>query len=90
MGTAGVRELKNRLSTYLERVKRGETITVTERGRPVAALVPAPAPEPLPAHFESLIRSGELTWKGKALRLPRPVRARGGASASRMVIEDRR
>ncbi len=90
MGTAGIRELKNRLSMYLDRVKRGETITVTERGRPVAELVPAAEPKNLPAHFESLIRSGELTWKGGVLELPKPVRARGGASASRMVIEDRR
>lgn len=90
MGTAGIRELKNRLSMYLDRVKRGETITVTERGRPVAELVPATEPKSLPPHLESLIRSGELIWTGRKLELPKPVRARGGASASRMVVEDRR
>jgi prevent-host-death family protein len=35
----GVRELKNQLSSYLERVKAGEEITVTEHGRPIARLI---------------------------------------------------
>lgn len=89
MGTAGVRELKNRLSMYLDRVKRGERITVTQRGRPVAELVPAAGSENLPPHFEALIRSGELIWKGRIRGFPKPVKARRGASASRMVGEDR-
>lgn len=89
MGTAGVRELKNRLSMYLDRVKRGETITVTERGRPVAELVPSGESQSLPPHLQSLIRSGELIWKGRIRGFPKPIKARRGASASRMVIEDR-
>ena len=36
--TVGVRELKNQLSSYLDRVKAGEEITVTEHGRPIARL----------------------------------------------------
>lgn len=34
----GIRELKQRLSEYLERVARGEVIRVTDRGRPKAIL----------------------------------------------------
>ena len=34
----GVRELKQRLSEYLERAARGEVIRVTDRGRPKALL----------------------------------------------------
>lgn len=41
----GVRELRQNLSKYLERIKRGERLEVTERGRPVAVLSPLPAPE---------------------------------------------
>jgi prevent-host-death family protein len=37
----GVRELRQNLSRYLERVKEGETLTVTERGHEVARLVPS-------------------------------------------------
>ncbi|MBV9818004.1 MAG: type II toxin-antitoxin system Phd/YefM family antitoxin [Solirubrobacterales bacterium] len=41
--TVGVRELRQNLSRYLERVKEGEDLVVTERGRAVARLVPAGA-----------------------------------------------
>jgi prevent-host-death family protein len=37
----GVRELRQNLSVYLRRVKEGEALDVTERGRTVARLVPA-------------------------------------------------
>jgi prevent-host-death family protein len=37
----GVRELRQNLSKYLDRVKDGESLTVTERGREVARLVPS-------------------------------------------------
>lgn len=36
----GIRDLKARLSEHLERVTRGEVITVTSRGRRVAQIVP--------------------------------------------------
>jgi prevent-host-death family protein len=38
----GVRELKARLSEHLERVSRGEVLTVTSRGRRVAQIIPVP------------------------------------------------
>lgn len=37
----GVRELKSKLSEYLARVERGETLSVTSRGKRVAQIVPA-------------------------------------------------
>jgi prevent-host-death family protein len=38
----GVRDLKARLSEYLDRVEQGEVIDVTSRGRRVAQLIPVP------------------------------------------------
>ena len=38
----GVRELKQHLSRYLDNVEKGQVITVTERGRPKALLMPLP------------------------------------------------
>jgi prevent-host-death family protein len=38
----GVRELKQELSAYLDRVAAGEMVTVTDRGRPKALLIPIP------------------------------------------------
>jgi prevent-host-death family protein len=40
MGRVGVAELKASLSQYLARVQAGETVIVTDHGRPVARLVP--------------------------------------------------
>jgi len=42
MTDVGVRELKARLSEYLERAARGETIRITDRGWPKAILAPLP------------------------------------------------
>lgn len=39
----GIRELRQNLSKYLRRVARGETLRVSDRGRPVAVLAPLPA-----------------------------------------------
>lgn len=38
----GVRDLKAKLSEHLQRASRGDTITVTDRGRPIAILGPIP------------------------------------------------
>lgn len=43
----GVRELRQNLSVFLRKVKRGETLEVTERGRPVAILGPLPKGSPI-------------------------------------------
>jgi prevent-host-death family protein len=40
----GIRELRQNLSVYLERVKAGETLEVTDHGRPVANLEPIRTP----------------------------------------------
>jgi prevent-host-death family protein len=39
MKTAAVTDLKNRLSHYLRLVAKGETITILDRGKPVARLM---------------------------------------------------
>jgi prevent-host-death family protein len=47
MISVGVRELRQRASELLRRVQRGETIEITDRGRPVARLAPLPEGSPL-------------------------------------------
>lgn len=47
MASIGVRELRQRASELLRRVEQGETIEVTDRGRPVAMLAPPPEGTPL-------------------------------------------
>jgi prevent-host-death family protein len=54
----GVRELRQNLSVYLDRVKAGETLEVTERGHPVAQLGPRPA-QPMTV-LDRLIAEGRV------------------------------
>ena len=58
MRRASIVALKARLSEYLDAVKAGEEVIVTERGRPVARLAPVNAPEKADAHLQRLIRAG--------------------------------
>ncbi|HAZ31435.1 MAG TPA: hypothetical protein DCY61_01840 [Dehalococcoidia bacterium] len=41
MGSVAIKELRNRLSYYLEQVRKGKHVTITRRGRTVAVIVPA-------------------------------------------------
>ncbi len=56
MDRIGVRELRQNASVYLRRVSQGERLEITDRGRPVAMLVPVVA-DP----WEDLIASGRVT-----------------------------
>lgn len=44
MTRAGIREARQNLSSLLEEVKKGREVVITDRGKPVARLVP-PRPE---------------------------------------------
>ena len=86
----GVRELKARLSAHLSRVKAGQTVVVTEHGRPVAKLIPL-ATNDLPSGVARLLATGEAKWSGEPPPPfdPLPIRA-GAKTISEMVAEDRR
>ena len=93
MATVGVRDLKNRLTHYLGRAKRGEEVVVTERGRPVAILASIQSvekPRSLQAQLAKLAASGlAILPTGKRLTRVRRVRISGQA-VSRTILEDRR
>jgi prevent-host-death family protein len=55
MERIGVRELRQHASRYLARVASGETLEVTDRGRPVAMLVPVRGHE-----WQDLVTSGRV------------------------------
>ena len=57
MKTTGIKELRSSLTATLERVKAGEEILVTERGEPVARIVPIESPE---QKLARMIRSGVI------------------------------
>ncbi len=84
----GVRELKRRLSHYLRRVKGGEFLAITERGRVIGRLVPVQAaPEDVLA---TLTQAGLVAWNGKRLEPSRPVVCnRSDVTVADLLVEDR-
>jgi prevent-host-death family protein len=83
----GVRDLKARLSEYLERVARGEVLTVTSRGRRVAQIIPIPGQD-------NLARGLAEGWVSRsAKRPPEPVirqRPRQGTpTTTELITRDR-
>ena len=67
----GVRELKARLSEYLDAVQEGKEVIVTDRGRPVARLVPMQGGSD--EHLAMLIAEGRvIPARSKERRLPEP------------------
>ena len=85
----GIRELKNKLSQYLNRVKRGENLAVTDRGKIIAYILPA---EKSPSHDELLqmVREDKAAWKGgKPAGSAKPATAEG-KPVSEIVTEERR
>jgi prevent-host-death family protein len=48
MRTAGVREARQDLTSLLDDVRKGREVVITDRGRPVARLVPVRPPHPFP------------------------------------------
>ena len=84
MTDVGVRELKQRLSEYLERAERGEIMTVTDRGRPKALLGPIPGR----ARIDEGIAAGWIT-PGSGEPLVPVRRWRASTSVLEALGEDR-
>jgi len=85
----GIRELKNKLSRYLEKVKEGQSLAVTERGKVIAYIFPA---ERSPDYEEliQMVREEKADWSGgKPSGSSKPVIAKG-KKVSEIVIEERR
>ncbi len=82
----GIRELRQNLSVYVRRIHRGERFEVTERGRPVALLVPlADAMSPL----ARLVATGRARMpEGDLLDLP-PLAGEPSTTASSAIAADR-
>jgi prevent-host-death family protein len=84
----GVRELRQNLSVYLDRVKAGESLDVTERGQVVARLGPtSPA---LMGPYERMkaegrIQPATIRWED----IPPPLPARPGPTLTELLLQER-
>jgi prevent-host-death family protein len=84
----GTRELKNKLSEYLRRVKAGETIIVTEHGKTIGQIVPV---KPTVAErIQAMVDAGQAEWNGQKLGPYQPTAInKGDRQLSDLVVEDR-
>lgn len=95
MTTASISEAKARLSALLERVKAGETVTITDRGVPVAQIVPLNGSSEVDwdARLEKLERAGIIRRPKQNLDveafLARPL-PKFQASVLEALLEERR
>ena len=84
MASSGIRALRQRASELLRRVEAGETIEITDHGRPVAVLAPLPNQRPI----ERLRATGDLEPAGSDLRdLPEPLPLAPGQEAPSRVLD---
>ena len=84
MADVGVRELKQRLSEYLDRAERGELLRVTDRGRPKALLGPLPGR----ARVEEGVSEGWIA-SGSGASLRRVRRSKATRTVRDVLAEDR-
>ena len=88
MNRVGVRELKQNASAVLRRVLAGESVEITQRGRPVAMIVPLPREEDI---VDRLLAQGLATpAKGDLSELPPPIELPPGAKLPSEILEELR
>lgn len=85
----GTRELKNKLSEYIRRVKKGQTVIVTERGNVVAQLIPPR--QTVEERIWGMVDAGLADWSGEKMKphVPRIIN-NSGKQISDLILEDRR
>jgi prevent-host-death family protein len=88
MLSVGIRELRSRISRYVDLAAAGETVEITRSGRTIARLVG----EPDEAVVADALARGRLASAGGAFRRPsRRVKLRGrGPGVDALVDEGRR
>ena len=86
----GIRELRQDASRILARVEEGEEFMVTDRGVPIARLVPiTKSPE---EYFDEMVASGELipATREFSIKVPKLAPLPGGKSGLELFLEERR
>lgn len=80
----GIRELRDKLTATIRRVRAGETIEITHHRRRVAVLSPARA-----GRIERLLESGDVTPATQPAEPLRTYPVTGAQTASEALEEDR-
>lgn len=87
MTRIGIRELRQHASQYIERVKTGETIEVTDRGELVALLI---SPSLSNSRRDRLIQQGVVIPSRSPFRIPSTRRNLAAGETTASLLEDLR
>ena len=88
MRRIGIRELRQNASAYVRAAEAGETIEITDRGRPVARLAQLPKGETI---LDRLVAEGKATpAHGDLLDLGPPPRREPGEPVLSEVVDELR
>ncbi|MCF8107988.1 MAG: type II toxin-antitoxin system prevent-host-death family antitoxin [Desulfohalobiaceae bacterium] len=92
MLTAGIKDIKNHLSRYLNRVKAGEEVIITARGKPVARIIQEKQRErSMASVLATLVARGLITLPTREIaKQSGPPVSLEGRDVSDMVLESRR
>ena len=86
MHSVGIKELKSKLSSYVDKASHGERVVITDHGKEVALIVPISGERQT---VISLMEAKKAKWKGG-----KPAGLKGihikGKSLSETIIEERR
>ena len=83
MISVGIRELRQRASELLRQVERGESIEITDRGRPVAVLSPLPPGSP----YWRMLVGGEIARASREMgELPEPLALSPGQESASLLL----
>lgn len=85
--TIGVRELRNNLSVYLDRVKHGQSLNVTEWGQPIARVIPFKKDA---SHWEQMVAEGSVRLPPRPGILPdiKPLKASDDGPSTAEVLDE--
>jgi prevent-host-death family protein len=92
MVTVASKELKNRLGRYLQLVREGQPVQITDHGKPIGCILPLAKPGQSDelAQLSRLLATGSITLgAGKLRRHWKPATLKPGPSIAEMIADER-
>ncbi len=85
MVTVGIKELKAKLSSFIDKVSKGEHVVITEHGREVAIITPISKERKV---INALVESGRAHWSGEKPHVQEGFKIKG-KPLSETILEER-
>ena len=84
MISVGIRELKAKLSSFVDKARNGEQIIITDRGTEVAMIIAISRER---RAIMSLVETGQVQWSGKKPRGLQGIKIKGKPLSETILVE---